>query len=309
MNALFLIAFSLNECTHFRETPIGTKEYKITNKDDETICIKPLYYPTYIIFSNFGDDTIYYENIDGENTDLSSLLRFLNFYQKIELINSTVMIKTPTGCDVSFTTISFPGTCSNGIYFSNRLTDEINLSQDETGFKKLQVFDDKCMVWATKGEIDISLEMESDDHEDQLYVYYNFTNFQSISGNSSLHLHTDWNRPLFFRLVADDENPPRWAKIKISSTGDPPRRPEFGFYIPDYVPPICDESKNWYSGAVAIAVVIILILLVLSSLVLIGKQCIFIDSEDDLLLSAAEAVSSNVNNNGIHSFESMGSED
>lgn len=307
MNLLFFIFYSIKDCSRIRETPIGSKQYTITTEDDDTLCIKPLYYPTYIVFSQYNNDTVYYGSIDEDGSaEESSQLRFLPFYQIIDKYNYTAMIKTPTGGNISFSSISFPGSCADGVYFSTKLQDEIILSQNDSGFKKLQIFDDKCMIWSTKGHLNISLEMESDDNEDQLYIYYNYTEFSSISGNSSLHISTDATKPVFFRLVADDFNPPRWAKIKIRSDGDEPRRAEYGFYIPKFIPPICDDSRRWFSERTAILSLVCLAILMLLTMIMIGKQCIFTESEQDLYLSAAENLSSHYHY-GTLSVESLAS--
>jgi hypothetical protein len=149
--------------------------------------------------------------------------------------------------------------CADGIYFSTRSSGEMQLARGADGFRGLSVFDDKCLVIGPQDTIDLSVQMISDDFEDQLYVYYSFTNFTSISGNASFELanwHITDGVPIFVRIVADDFSPPNAINIWYDVAAPPARNPRWDYMLPHVLLQVCDVPIDWKSEDLAIVLVV-----------------------------------------------------
>ena len=276
----------------------GAQSYIIETEENNNVCINTTFYPTFILIDTFSDDTEYiqYNSIDNGqyNIESNAILRFLPMYQSLETPFSCSTIFTPSPTNLTITTVSLPGLCNDGIYFSNKKTDTIKFSRHSTGFENLDVYDDKCLIFTSIGNKNVSLEINSNDNEDQLFVYYTYDNFTSISGNNSFSFEMDETSltPLIFRIVADDKSPPEWTKVTIETDGDEPRNEMSDFYTPIFVPPTCDDSDLWYNEELAIVLIVLTVLLFIFCLIA-GKQCIKSNKENNNLLSAAEGYSFN----------------
>lgn len=285
----------MSHCDYIANGGLGSKNFIFNTKKKTNICINTTIYPTYIIFNNFEDTTelISYSGVSASGfmeEKYRSLLRFLPFYQEIQSPYGSFTIYNPVKARISFTLITLPGMCTNGIYFSTKLLDSVTFSKHMNGFNKLNIYDDKCVVFTGTGQKKITLKLLSDDYEDQLYVYFSFNNFTSISGNSSLQLEAGTSQPLIFRIVADDFSPPDWATINVETDGDEPRWSGSSFYVPKLEPPFCENVDSWYDEKTAIILIVILIILGILLIVLLAQKCICA-SEEQMLRSAAEGFS------------------
>ena len=303
---LLFVSFIFSKCNKEINAGLGARHYEFEMEEDEYICINTSFYPTYIIVDTFEDDTeyTYYSSMtDTEKSEkFTALLRFLPIYQRLNEPFGAAAIHTPSAAHISITIAALPGMCNNGIYFSNKRKDTIRLSKFSTGFENLQVYDDKCMIFTALGVTNVTFDMISDDYEDQLYAYYTYTNFSSISGNSSASLQFDENNPLIIRIVADDVSPPDWALISIESDGEEPRFEQCDFYVPKLTPPTCKDDNLWYGERLAWMLVIVLGVLVIADAIYVGKQCICKEDEEMMLLSAAEGFSQRINDRRLRSY-------
>ena len=276
----------------------GAETIEIETEENNNICINTTFYPTYLLIDSFADDTEYiqYNSIESKQYQIESnaILRFLPMYQNLEKPFSSSTIFTPSPTNVTISIISLPGLCNDGVYFSNKRIDSVKFSKYSTGFESLEVYDDKCLIFTSSGNKNATIEISSNDNEDQLFVYYSYDNYTSISGNNSFSFEMDENNsnPLIFRIIADDKSPPEWTRITIETDGDEPRNEMSDYYTPVFVPPTCDDSNLWYNEQVAIVLIVITVLLFILCLYA-GRQCIKSNKENNNLLSAAEGYSFN----------------
>jgi hypothetical protein len=181
-------------------------------------------------------------------------------YKSISTPTDSIEIETPSGTNLTFMTVTLPGMCSNGIYFSTLPLGTLRFTQGGQDFHNLSAFDDKCLVFGSQQKVDLVLTILSQDHEDQLYVYYNFTNFTSISGNDSLIL-SDYDargQPLFVRVVADDARPPHDVDILYVSSASMSRSPRYDYALPPVLLQECDEPSTASQEPAAIALIVVI---------------------------------------------------
>ena len=179
----FLFIFiTANECSYTFTSHIGFENHYLDTDDGNIVCINVSDYPFYLVVRSFSDDTMYYQYQSGTKSDqlslkFSTLLRFLPLYQTIQDPFGSISIETPTGTHLSFTTASLPGICTDGIFFSTQKEDNIILSPKFSSFYSLNVYDDKCILFSNGAQQNISFSIESNDFEDQLFIYRNYTDF------------------------------------------------------------------------------------------------------------------------------------
>ncbi|OHT12882.1 hypothetical protein TRFO_17153 [Tritrichomonas foetus] len=265
MISIFLLLLFYDRCNYDLSPKIGTEHFIYNSNEDELICINITVYPFIIIFNEFDENSIFQQFSSQYNlSDLfiksESLLRFFPIYQYFESPFDVIVIKTPTATKISFTTVSFPGICQNGIYISNYLIDSLSFSNDGDDFFKLNVYDDKCIVYSTEFLQTVKIEMQSNDNEDQVFIYHSFEEFISINGNSSTEITSKNEKyPLIIRIVADEENPPTSIKIDFSTsiTSSPTNfQPRCDFYLPASKIEKCPDLDTWYTEKTAILVVV-----------------------------------------------------
>ena len=186
---VFLFPFSFAHCDYVINAEYGGKKYTIETDYEDKICINTSIFPTFILIDSFNDDTEYLQYFSVSNKtsylNFNALLRFLPMYQTLSIPFSSGTIFTPTPTNLTISIVSLPGMCNNGYYFSNKRADSIRFAKVASGFESLTVYDDKCLIFTTFGNKTVSFEMNSNDEEDQLFVYYSYDNYTSISGNSS----------------------------------------------------------------------------------------------------------------------------
>jgi hypothetical protein len=159
-------------------------------------------------------------------------------------------------------TVSLPGMCHDGIYFSTESTGAVLLSQGASRFYNLSIYDDKCFVLGPQNSISIDLDLGSNDFEDQLFVYFSYTNYTSFSGNSSLSLvNYSGPDPVFLRLVCDDFNPPNYLFFTYDFTGPTGRTPRTDVMIPISPLQVCGVIQAWCTEPLAIAMIVVTALL------------------------------------------------
>lgn len=191
---LIFLLFS-QKCNINISIGIGAKFYRIATKDNDNVCFNIRSYPFFIIFNEF-DNTVVYQQYSTSSIETEyvkteeSLLRFLPVYKMMSSPFEYVVLKTPFATNLSFTVVSLPGMCLNGLYLSNRITDTIVFSKnfdDSTKLFKLNEYDDKCIIYSTPFlKQHAKVEMRSEKNTNQIFIYSDFLKYSSIYGNSSI---------------------------------------------------------------------------------------------------------------------------
>jgi hypothetical protein len=271
-----LLVRGLSECSQTLSPGLGVHQYRFSTQADDCICINFTIAPFTFVTNEFGDETIYREytyDMDGSVTFAEFAMRFLPLFRYIEDEFHSIEIYTPTQTDVSFMTVELPGMCHDGIYISTVDGATIELSRQGTNFYNLSVYDDKCFVFGPAQFIDLAVEIQSNDFEDQLYVHYNYSNFESISGNDTIRLHNYSSPdPVFIRLVADELSPPDLVVIMYDFVGSPGRHPRKAIRFPQNPLQVCDETVEWFDGPLVVVVLVVTLGLSLAFLVWV---CVF----------------------------------
>jgi len=293
---LLLYLVRADQCANRIIIKPGVKHFSFDTNEGDEICINTTLYPSFVVFSTFEKDTLLYKYtsmVQSSNLreDFHTYLRFLPFYMVIPSPFSSFTVQTPSNTSLSFTTVSLPGMCANGILFTNKISHEMVFSKFISGFYGLKVFDDKCLIFTSQGHHNISVDMISDDFEDQLYIYRTFSNFSSISGNSSSTIYGKKDRPVFLRIVADDLSPPDYINLTFQSDSPEPPKPGSSSYVFQYDPPICDEIPVWYSEEITVSMIILLSFLVLLTGILFSMKCVCPESPSMQINSAADGAS------------------
>jgi hypothetical protein len=256
--------FSFCLCTIFIDTSLGIEQFNYFTNDGDIININVTVYPSFLVFIHFGDDTLYRDchyPIDGPPDCHEQVMRFIPIYSSISNPTHLLEIETPVSTNLSFMTVTLPGMCSNGIYFSILQFGTLRLHRGGDGFHNLSVFDDKCLVFGPQEKVSLVLTMKSQDFEDQLFVYWTFTNFTSVSGNGTLKLNNyDGSKePLFVRFVADDFEAPHEVNIEYLSSANFSRNPRFDYALPPILFQVCDEESTGSMEGLAISFIILIV--------------------------------------------------
>ena len=265
-------------CNYVKTNHLGAEMFNTQLNKGESLCINISYYPTFVIFENFAKDTKFdeikhYPLPSSPETRKSTYIRYLNNY--IPIIDSFVQIVfTAESSDIlSFTVLSIPGMCDDGIYFTTKTKDEIILSNSGFGFNKISPFSDKCVFKSVPGETNVSISYETDSSWSQVFVYDSFDDFYSLSNDDSHSFNT--TSPLFYRIIVGEHS--YYNKVTVIFESDDelagymPRDDYFYFEeIVDY----CESEKTWVTPEIAIIVLTICIILLIIVLLWLGKLCI-----------------------------------
>ena len=280
------------------DTELGVRHYSLDCQIGDTVLVKSLYYPFIIIFNSFNDDTtmIEYNSLSYNSTTFSQssevYIRFLPTFITYTTPFSFLNFFINSNTTLKFTLATLPGMCKNGFYISTKETDIIQFSKSAVNFFKLKEFDDKCIIFGSHNTHILSLEMKSYDSEDQFFIYSSYTNFTSISGNSTFTIQqNDPEHPPFARIVTDDLLAPESATILFSTIDDnngTSRNQEYQYEDGLTEKTECQRSPL-DSEALAIGLLILLLILGISCLTLIATQCLkrqdftaFNSSEEEL---------------------------
>jgi hypothetical protein len=272
----FLLFEASADCDHSITVELGVHQHNFASQEYDHTCINFTVAPFAFVPNNFGEDTLYREysyTLDGSITRTEFSMRFLPLFQYLEDPFHSIEIYTPSPTDLSFMTVNLPGMCQNGIYFSTTAIGEVVLSRHSTGFHNLSIYDDKCLVFGPQESIDLTIDMTSDDFEDQLFIHHSYTNYTSLSGNATWEM-TNYSSslPLFLRLVADDLSPPDMISVSYEFTGPTGRHPRQDIMVPVSPLQVCDRDEIWCDEALAVAMLVVTSVLVTGLLLWI---CIF----------------------------------
>lgn len=262
MFLLYFLLFSNKDNCKFQVNDIlSFQNYEFDTEAGDNICINITINPHYLVFQQFEDDTLYIQYTSNNNNlfklDFVTLLRFLPIYQAYQDPFSSVTITTPSPTHIAFTSASIPGMCKDGIYFSTLAHDSITLKPDALNFFSLNPYDDKCILFADLADDIIVTTIESDDNEDQLFVYTNFTDYYSFNGNSTFSITSASDSPLLMRIVADDSSPPTLIRIIKNSTNPKNvRNPGMDWFVNKKEPQECNNIKTWYSEGLVIFIIV-----------------------------------------------------
>jgi hypothetical protein len=277
---LSLFAISCSGCDYTLIPSLGIQHHNFSTESGDIICLNFTAFPTFIIFNNFESDTFYHEySAQTEEHPLkkqfSTEVRFLGVFRALLSPYSASAIETITGCDLAFSTAVLPGMCSEGIFFSTLPKDIVEFSDAQTGFFGLENLTDKCLIFSAQAQQTVTAEMQSRDYQDQLIFYTNWTNFTSISGNTTGVFTSVGNTEgMIVRLVTDEQLPPIAIKLSMQSEAEMPRFFDQAVFIPHVEAQQCGEMPKWYGEATARIVVVGTCLIGAFTLVMLLVECL-----------------------------------
>jgi len=270
--ALFFSSMNIN-------VELGSRTYFIASNESKTIYISTELFPTYFVFNSYHPNTVFHyfrKEIcnTAEIEEINTMIRFLPLWFAIKEPFSRIMIDIPDNSNLSFSTMAFPGMCSNGVFFSSKKQQRLLFSKDGFGFFKLSPYDDKCIFFSYQNESNFSLSIKSSDQEDQLFYYSGFKNYSSISGNYTDSI-TNYNssNPILLRIIADDNHPPDLVQIMYQTENSLFQDLRDDVHEPYVLPMQCDPEDTWYDEKLAIFFVTLSLLLGISCLFILFPQC------------------------------------
>jgi hypothetical protein len=260
---LFLFPFPSLSCDYSIFPDLGITHHSFSTSDGAIICMNFSVYPIFLIFNTYSSDTLYHEySAQLENEPLKEQfyteIRFLDVFRAIISPYSAISIHTPTGCNLIFSTAVLPGMCSEGIFFSNLPTDVIEFSSTQTGFFGLENLTDKCLIFSAHAIQRVNASLIALDEQDQLFLYRNWTDFSSISGNDTIQITSpDDTSGVIVRIVTDEQLPPISVTIAMQSDADMPRFFRREVYTLKLDPQECPPSPVWYTKGVATTILVL----------------------------------------------------
>lgn len=277
---------------------LGAHHYRFDMEENQQVCVNITTYSFYIMFNDHNPDALYYHYISYSSygtlfEDFHTQMRFLPIYQQVRVPYGSVTIKTPSSGHLSFTILSYPGMCGNGIFFSNYVSESLNFRQNKTDFYGLQVYDDKCFIFSAQGIQNISLSMESSTADNQLYVYRGYDDYTVFNGNVSEIISNEDNPdiPILIRIAADDQYPPVDFVISMISDSDEPKLLRSEYYVPPMPMEPCNEDPIWFNEKVAITMIIICSILGLGVVVGALSQCVWTKPSGREMAATTESTS------------------
>ena len=275
---LFLVAIEIEISTE-----IGAKHYSFDLAENDVIFIKSIFYPFLLILNQFADDTTlseYFSLYNNETANFQSTevyLRLLPIYKIFSTPFTFIRMKSSSESQLKFTIVSFPSMCHNGIYVSTKESDKIQFSSSATDFFKLRANDDKCVVFGSHNTQTVSMELESDDYEDQMLLYTSYDEWISFSGNGSItYTQKDEMTPIFLRIVAGEIAPPASATILFHTYEDNNGSALYQDfqYHGSFVGTVEAETTTIGSKPVAVVVLTLTVVLFFIDTIFITIQCL-----------------------------------
>ena len=148
---LFSLIFYESQCDFDIENDLGANFYRQPLDEGEKICMKIKHYPSFVVFENFTEDTkfeiITHKPIEtSEETRKSAYIRYLLTY--IQILDPFVQIvfHAESPVNLSFSVLSLPGMCADGLFFLTKANDELTFSSEEKEIHNLAPFSDKCSI-------------------------------------------------------------------------------------------------------------------------------------------------------------------
>jgi hypothetical protein len=277
---LFLFPFPALSCDYAISPPLGITHYSFSTSDDDTICMNFSIFPILLIFNTYASDTLYHEyssQLPSEplTEQFYTEVRFLGIFRAVISPYSAASIRTPTGHNFTFSTAVLPGMCGEGVFFSNLPSENIEFSSAQTGFFSLENLTDKCVIFSAHAVQRVNASLVALDEEDQLFLYRNWTDFSSISGNDSIQITSqDDSKGLIVRIVTDEKLPPLSVTVEMQSNADVPRFFRREVYILKLGRQECPLSPVWYGQGVATIVLITTCVLAVVSLGMLLLECL-----------------------------------
>ena len=265
-------------CNYVKTNHLGAEMFTTELEKGETLCMNISYYPTFVIFENFAKDTKFdvikhYPVTESPELRKSTYIRYLNNYISILEPFAQIIFTAESSDLLSFTVLSIPGMCDDGIFFTTKTKNQIILSTEGTGFNKIAPFSDKCVFKSVPGETNVSISYETDSNWSQVFIYDAFDDFYSLSNDDSHSFNTA--SPLFYRVLVGEHS--NYNKVTVSFDSDDelagymPREDYFYFEeIVDY----CESEKTWATQEIAIIVLTVCIILLIIVLLWLGMLCI-----------------------------------
>ena len=277
---MFFVLFLLFEenCHQVLENEIGIKNYRnIELGEGEKICMNLTYYPTFLIFEDFEKDTKFYSIVrsplpTSPVEQKSTYLRYLKNYKSFIRPFGEFYIEAESAASVSFTVLSMPGMCQDGIFISTNKNEEIELSPKSEGIMNLDSMNDKCVINTVKDTSNISVSFSSDSNWSQIYVYKSLTEFEAVGANETYEKNETKHTRLI-RIITGNYSNDNRVNIKFASDGDEGYNPRSDFFVYENIADKCKDEAQWVTNEIAVTFVIIAAALILAIVIVIGKMC------------------------------------
>lgn len=226
------------------------------------------------------------ESINSEiysNPSHESLISLAHLYQNLSEPFKQVYIRSKSLSTIDFTTVSLPGMCIDGIYFSTENKILVNFEDEGQHFFNYIKGSDKCMIFAANGNQSIHAKLETPNFDSTINIYRNFTDYTVLNTNDTINVsQSDSNSSIFVRLLIDNLTTPNKLEIFFNSDADNYYEQRNDFQLPQYDSQICEFGKL-SSKKLGIALLIIISILVICNLYMCSLICKSKKAEEEFI--------------------------
>ena len=241
----FSLLFYEFSCTYQYQNNLGAELFSQEMNEGEKLCINISYYPSFVVFDDFEKDTLFSifthsPLADSPQSVKSTYIRYLNNYVPILDPFVQIVFESESPVNLSFTLLSLPGMCNDGIYFTTKTNENYILSTEESGFNKISPFHDKCIFKSVTDETNVTMSYSTDSHWSQAFVYESYDRYYSI-GNNETHAFSTTD-PYFYRIIVGEHSYYNQLSISFESPDDSQGGGYPLIFLEDQIDPIL---KSW----------------------------------------------------------------
>ena len=252
----FLFVFSKSEdCTYSFENEVGMSTYHIDITDEDSVCMDLLYYPSFVIFQDFNEDTMFTtsSSLTCENetyTSKTTYVRYLRNYQNYPFPCHKIKFTSGSNTTLRFTVLSVLDMCKDGLYISTKQSDTLVLSTSNTDTQSLDKYTDKCFVPATTGHLDVYLNFTSDSEETLFYAYHAFTNFSVHTAD--LNTKFTYMGPHYFRILVGSDSNNTDIRFHFVAKMHQGYNPRTDYFFHEQISDECPDAETWATNTLAL---------------------------------------------------------
>ena len=227
----------------------GFFQYHENFDSSRYICINITTFRFFLVWNNYPLDTevIYYKSIPGDSTLIKANVSYapnLPLFSEISNPFASVTIKIPSGGYVDFSYGSVPSMCKTGLVITNGLEYKNTFSYQKTdSISKLDYFEDKCILFSSRGSLNVSFRSNFDGVSQRILTYQNIISPQVIKDYSYSFINYDLlSQPLIIRILTQKKESE--LTVEMTSDGLHPTLVETGFFDTEFVNNCPDEECN-----------------------------------------------------------------
>ena len=273
----FSLLFYEFSCTYQYQNNLGAELFSQEMNEGEKLCINISYYPSFVVFDDFEKDTLFSifthsPLADSPQSVKSTYIRYLNNYVPILDPFVQIVFESESPVNLSFTLLSLPGMCNDGIYFTTKTNENYILSTEESGFNKISPFHDKCIFKSVTDETNVTMSYSTDSHWSQAFVYESYDRYYSI-GNNETHAFSTTD-PYFYRIIVGEHSYYNQLSISFESPDDSEGyMPRDDYFYFEEISNTCNDENTWVNNEIAIVCLTIFIVLLLTVFLWLTKLC------------------------------------